>query len=135
MIPIPKQEELPVQYLRDHDNLITVTISGLKLDDGRVAFGFAYRSDNDTPDRTRGGTLAKKRLTGMLRAAQNGVPSLSNVASTPKRGDVVLKSFLGAEKELVYQLGLLHLPVQYYRQLHDRVGKIIDGINKKNSGK
>jgi len=124
MIPVP-----PVRYLRDRDNIIAVTITGLKLDDGRVAFGFAYRSAHDAPDKSVGESLATKRAVGMVHAARNGVQEIVRVASTPGR-DVVLKSFLGVEAQLMHQLTSLHLPPMVYLELPKKVGKILTGINR-----
>ena len=119
----------PVQYLRDAQNIIDVSITGVKLDDGRVAFGFAYRSDRDAPDKAVGSRLAVRRAVGMVHAAQNGVTGpLSRIDPTPKRGDV-LKSFLGTEDLLINYLGRMNNP--YWQSLPARVEKILVGMNKK----
>ena len=119
----------PVQYLRDAQNIIDVSITGLKLDDGRVAFGFAYRSDRDAPDKAVGSRLAIRRAVGMVHAAQNGVmATLFRIDPTPSRGDV-LKSFLGTEDVLIYRLGHMNNP--YWQSLPARVEKILAGMNKK----
>ena len=125
MIPVP-----PVRYLRDHDNVIAVTIAGIKLEDGRVAFGFAYRSVNDSPNKSIGEALARRRAVGMAHAAKNGVQEIARVASTPIRGDVVLKSFLGGEEQLIHSLKSLHLPIPILFNLPEKVGRILIGINK-----
>jgi len=123
MIPIP-----PVQYLRDQFNIIDVTITGMKLDDGRVAFGFAYRSPKDPPDKAIGGDLSIKRAIGMVHAAQNGVShTLARIDSTPKRGDV-LKSFLGPKDKLVDVLWSMNN--EYQQALSARVGKILIGMER-----
>jgi hypothetical protein len=123
MIPVP-----PVQYLRDRLNLIEVTITGMELEDGRVAFGFAYRSPKDPPDKAVGGYLSIKRAIGMVHAAQNGVTAiLSREDSTPRRG-IVLKSFLGPKELLLDKLGRMNNP--YQQTLPARVGRILIGIEK-----
>lgn len=123
MIPVP-----PVQYLRDRLNIIDVTITGLELEDGRVAFGFAYRSPKDPPDKLVGGYLSTKRAIGMVHAAQNGVTGiLSRVDPTPRRGDV-LKAFLGPKDLLLDRLGGMNNP--YHQTLPARVERILVGIEK-----
>ena len=118
----------PVQYLRNERHLIDVSITGMKLDDGRVAFGFAYRSPKDPPDKAVGGYLAIKRAVGMVQAAQNGVTRvLSRIDATP-HNTVVLKSFLGSEDRLIQ---LLETTPQLHQQtLPKRVEKILAGMNK-----
>ena len=123
MIPIP-----PVQYLRDQFNLIDVTITGMELNDGRVAFGFAYRSSKDPPDKAVGGYLSIKRAVGMVHAAENGIAELTRVDSTPNRGKV-LKSFLGDKIQLL-QL-LRDLTNQYREVLPARVERIFVGMEKR----
>jgi len=123
--------EVPVRYLRNQQNVIEVTIAGMKLEDGRVAFGFAYRSPKDPPDKVVGGYLATRRAIGMAHAAMNGVGgTLSRVDPTPNRGDV-LKAFLGAEDALINRLA--HVNNKYWQALPERVEKILAGINKKKS--
>ena len=121
MIPMP-----PVQYLRGKGNIIEVAITGMKLDDGRVAFGFAYRSYNDPPDKAIGGYLATKRAVGMVHAADNGVIGIYRDAHTPLCG-LVVKAFLGAPETLIEELKYLN---PRYEGLSAKVQKIVTGMNR-----
>ena len=122
MIPVP-----PVQYLRGEGNLIEVAITGIKLNDGRVAFGFAYRSYNDPPDKAIGGYLAIKRAVGMVHAADNGVIGIHRDAHTPLCGNIV-KAFLGSPTALVKSLTYLN---PRYSGLSAKVQKIITGMENR----
>jgi len=122
MIPVP-----PVQYLRGEGNLIEVAITGIKLNDGRVAFGFAYRSYNDPPDKAIGGYLAIKRAVGMVHAADNGVIGIYRDAHTPLCGNIV-KAFLGSPTALVESLTYLN---PRYSGLSAKVQKIITGMENR----
>jgi hypothetical protein len=122
-----------VHYLRNDKNLIDVSITGMKLNDGRVAFGFAYRSQKDLPDKAVGGHLSIKRAVGMVHASINGVHEIVRVARTPHNKEV-LKSYLGDPNVLIHKLAHLNLDDTLSIALAERTERILNGMDKRDRG-
>ena len=119
-------DTIQVQYLRGAGNLIEVTIAWTDLDRA-VAFGFAYRSPKDPPDKLIGSSLAEKRAMGMCYADLNGVQGLLQVAPFRKRGKI-LKAYLGSQENLLQKL--VEVDNQYSAMLVEKVKIILAKINR-----